>query len=162
MMEHAKTKFQLLSGAFVHGGSIPALYTCKGKNVSPPLSWRNPPEGTKSFAIVAEDADTPVGTITHWVIYNIPPAKSELSGAVPRDTVLSDGTTQGLNGMRKRGYMGPCPPWGRHRYHFRIYALDTALECDPRMNKRKLSRMMEGHILAEADLMGHYSKKNPP
>lgn len=151
--------FQLLSTAFNHEGEIPELYTCKGKNVSPPLTWKNPPEGTKSFALIAEDTDTPFGTITHWVLYNIPPDRAELEEAVPTQEQFPDGTIQGKNGMRRNGYMGPCPPWGKHRYYFTIYALDTVLKEDPDMNKKKLLKAVEGHILDKTDLMGYYSKR---
>jgi len=150
---------QLMSDAFKHEGIIPDLYTCKGENISPPLRWKNPPEETESFAIIAEDTDTPFGTITHWVIYNIPAVKSELPEAIPQQESLSGGTLQGKNGMRKTGYMGPCPPWGKHRYFFKIYALDTVLKPESNMSKKKLMKAIEGHALGEAQLMGLYSKK---
>ncbi len=149
---------ELLSEAFEAKGDIPALYTCQDKNISPPLSWRNVPDGAKSFSLIVEDPDTPVGTVTHWVIYNIPQDKSELPQAVPHQPDLSDGTIQGRNIKRQNGYMGPCPPWGRHRYYFTLYALDTTLEADPRMTRKKLHRTMKDHILDQASLMGYYAK----
>lgn len=154
-----KIDFQLLSKAFKNEENIPDLYTCKGKNVSPPLRWNNPPKGTKSFVLTLEDLDTPFGTITHWVIYNIPAEKRELSEAIPYQNSFPDGTIQGKNGMWKNGYMGPCPLWGKHRYYFKIYALDTVLKADSKINKKKLLKVIEDHILNQAHLMGYYSKK---
>lgn len=151
--------FQLRSSAFEHEGKIPDLYTCKGQNVSPPLMWENAPQGTKSYALTAEDLDTPVGAITHWVVYNIPPEKSELQEAIPHQDSFPDGTIQGRNAMRQRGYMGPCPPWGRHRYLFRLYALNTVLDYNPKANKKRLLSAMETHILSQAELMGYYSRR---
>jgi len=151
--------FQLLSATFEHEGDIPELYTCKGKDVSPPLTWKNPPEGTKSFALIMEDLDTPLGKITHWVVYNIPSDKRGLPEAIPGRESLPDGTIQGKNWMRRNGYMGPCPLWGRHRYEFKIFALNTVLQGDPGMNKSKLLKAIKEHILGEAALMGYYLKK---
>jgi len=151
--------FSLSSTAFEHAVDIPDIYTCRGENVSPPVSWNGTPEGTKSFALIAEDLDTPVGIITHWVIFNIPPEKRGLEEAIPVQERFTDGTIQGKNMMRRNGYMGPCPPWGRHRYYFRVFALDTVLDPDSSLTKKKLRRAMETHILAQADLMGYYSKK---
>jgi Raf kinase inhibitor-like YbhB/YbcL family protein len=152
--------FQLRSSAFDNKGSIPANHTCKGEEVSPPLNWSDPPRRTESFAVIMEDVDAPIGTITHWVLYNIPSEKRELQEAVPHQKSFPDGTIQGRNGMRKNRYMGPCPPFGMHRYYFKIFALDTVLEPDHKVNKKKLLRLMEGHILDKSQLMGLYSK-NP-
>jgi Raf kinase inhibitor-like YbhB/YbcL family protein len=150
--------FALTSRAFRHEGDIPDHYTCVGENVSPPLNWSDPPDGTRSFALIAEDLDTPVGTITHWVLYNIPPESRHLPEALPHRKSFPDGTVQGRNGMRRSAYMGPCPPWGKHRYLFRIFALDIMLKVDARMTKKKLLKAMANHILGESALMGHYSK----
>ena len=151
--------FSITSSAFFHEGDIPDLYTCRGKNISPPFSWSDPPSETKSFALIGEDLDTPVGTVTHWVIYNIPRQKKGLEEAVPHMKTFPDGTVQGKNGMRRNGYMGPCPPWGRHRYYFRLFALDTVLEPGPALTKKKLLRKIEGHRLAEAEILGYYTRK---
>ena len=150
--------FCLESEAFLHGGDIPDLYTCRGKNVSPPLAWSNPPEKTRSFALTMEDSDTPVGTITHWVLFNIPAAKRSLEAAVPMQRQFPDGRIQGRNGMRRNKYMGPCPPWGTHRYTFRLYALDTLIAPGARTGNRRLGRAMKGNILAQAELMGRYGR----
>ena len=152
--------FQLLSKAFKHEGTIQDLYTCKGKNISPPLIWVNPPEETKSYALIMEDLDTPLFTFTHWVIYNIPATKRELSKAIRNEIILPDGIIQGKNGMRQTGYMGPCPPWGKHRYSFTIYSLNAVLKADPDINKKKLLKAIENHVLAKANLIGYYSKKS--
>ncbi len=151
--------FQLKSDAFEHEGHMPDLYTCKGKDISPPLMWIDPPEGTKSFAIITVDPDAILMTFTHWVMCNIPAEKRELPEAVPHQEEFENGAIQGRNGMRNNKYMGPCPPWGKHRYIFTIYALDVILGVDPKMNKKRLLKAMEGHILAQAELMGYYSKK---
>ena len=151
--------FKLTSAAFQEGGRIPDEYTCKGDNISPPLSWTDVPEGTESLALIVEDPDTPFGTMTHWVIFNIPADKRSLPEGIPRDGRLPDGTVQGRSGMRRTGYMGPCPPWGQHRYVFTIYALDTILEEDQQMSKKKLLKAMEGQVLARAKLAGLYSKR---
>ncbi|MFC2163586.1 YbhB/YbcL family Raf kinase inhibitor-like protein [Acidobacteriota bacterium] len=153
------TGFQLMSEAFEHEGHMPDLYTCKGENISPPLNWTDPLEGTKSFALVAVDPDAIIMTFTHWVMCNIPADKRELSEAVPHQEEFEDGMIQGRNGMRQNKYLGPCPPWGKHRYIFTIYALDVILDADAKLNKKRLLRAMKGHILAHTELMGYYSKK---
>lgn len=151
--------FQLMSDAFEHKGFMPDLYTCKGENVSPPLRWSDPPEGTKSLALITVDPDAVLITFTHWVMCNIPAEKRGLPKAVPHQAEFEDGTIQGRNGMGKNKYIGPCPPWGKHRYIFTIYALDVILDAYPKMNKRKLLKAMKGHVLAQSVLLGYYSKK---
>ena len=99
-------------------------------------------------------------TFTHWVLCNIPAEKRELPEAVPRKEEFEDGMVQGRNGMRQNKYLGPCPPWGKHRYIFTIYALDVILDADARMSKKKLLHVMKGHILAQAELLGYYSRKS--
>lgn len=153
-------KFEVSSIAFENEGGIPAVYTCKGKNISPPLMWKNAPKNTKSFALIMDDLDTPLGIITHWIIYNIPTKTREISEDIPHQYKLSENIIQGRNSMKKIGYMGPCPPWGKHRYVFKLYALDTILEFNPKMNKKKLLKAIEGHILDKCQLMGVYSKKD--
>ena len=152
-------KLHLSSNAFENEGDIPDLYTCRGKNISPPLGFDNAPEGTRSYSLIMVDLDTPVGTVTHWVVYNIPADFRELTEGIPAGRLLAGGLNQGRNGMFRFGYMGPCPPWGRHRYLFRLFALDRMLPSDDALNRRKLLRMMETHILAEASLIGYYPKK---
>lgn len=149
----------LTSPAFAHEGFIPDTYTGLGQNASPPLAWTGSPANTVSYAIIAEDTDTPVGTLTHWVVYNIPGHKRDLQEAVPRQKVFPNGMIQGRNGLWRTGYMGPNPPWGKHRYYFTLYALDTLLTPTPILNKKRLLQAMTGHILEQAQIMGYYDRK---
>lgn len=150
----------LSSSAFQNNGRIPQLYTCQGTEISPPLQWKHAPKTTKSFALLMDDLDTPLGVLTHWVLYNIPSDKDHLPEALPHDVDLADASAQGRNSMRRTGYMGPCPPWGVHRYVFSLYALDTVLQSTPKMNKKKLLQAMQGHVLEQTQLTGLYSKKD--
>lgn len=149
----------LTSSAFTHGAMIPKEYTCDGKDISPPLSWSDPPEKTQSFALIMDDPDAPMGTWVHWVIYNIPATARGLPGGVPKDADLPDGSRQGRNSWRKIGYGGPCPPSGTHRYFFKLYALDIVLTLASGATKDELLKAMEGHILANAELMGRYARR---
>jgi Raf kinase inhibitor-like YbhB/YbcL family protein len=151
--------FELTSSAFAQGETIPVKYTCDGDDVSPPLEWGDPPEGTQGFALIGDDPDAPVGTWDHWILYNLPPEGRSLPEAVPPDVELSDGSRHGQNSWRRLGYGGPCPPSGIHRYFFKLYALDTTLDLAPNANKKQLLQAMEGHILGQAELMGVYSRK---
>jgi len=152
--------FELRSLAFLSSREIPMTYTCDGADLSPPLQWSDPPQKTKSFALIADDPDAPVGTWVHWVLYGIPPTVRELSEGVPAwDTVAGIGT-QGVNDFRKVGYGGPCPPRGPgHRYFFKLYALDIELTLPPRKTKQDLLKAIEGHVLGQAELMGWYMRK---
>jgi Raf kinase inhibitor-like YbhB/YbcL family protein len=149
---------EIRSSAFTDGGFIPGKYTCDGMDVSPPLQWSDVPEGTKSFALICDDPDAPVGIWIHWVLYNLPGSTRELAGNVPPREVLENGAMQGRNDFRRIGYGGPCPPRGVHRYYFRIYALDKSLDVDAGISKKELTGAMKGHILAEAQLMGKYQR----
>lgn len=150
----------LTSTAFTEGGPIPAQYTCDGTDISPPLKWSNVPPGTRSLALICDDPDAPAGTWVHWVLYGLPPTVTELSEGVPTTEATVNGAKQGLNDFRRIGYGGPCPPpGGPHRYFFKLYALDTALNLKARATKPELRRVMEGHILAEGQLMGTYKRK---
>ena len=151
-------EIKLKSPAFEEGGMIPRNYTCDGKDVSPPLTWEGVPEGTKSLALICDDPDAPIGTWVHWVLYNLPPKTTELAEAIPLEPVLPNGAKQGKNDWRKFGYGGPCPPGGTHRYYFKIYALDTMLDLEAGATKKDLLKAMEGHILAQGQLMGKYSR----
>ena len=150
----------LTSPAFSHNGSIPREYTCEGEDVSPALSWSGVPDGTKSLALIVDDPDAPdpeaPKTVwVHWVVYNLPPSADGL----PRDVQeLPAGTRQGLNDWKRPGWGGPCPPIGRHRYFHKLYALDTVLPDLGEPTKKRLLEAMEGHVLAEAELMGTYQK----
>lgn len=149
----------LTSPAFKNGQTIPAEYTCDGKDISPPLQWSGPSTGTKSFALITDDPDAPGGTWVHWVIYNIPAGVRELEKGFPRDKKLSDGTLQGMSDFQNIGYGGPCPPMGTHRYFFKLYALDTVLALAPGATNKQLEQAMKGHILSEAHLMGPYRRQ---
>ena len=152
-------QFKLSSLAFENGMPIPLKHSGEGVDVSPPLKWLEPPEGTKAFALIADDPDAPMGTWVHWVIYNIPASKRELPEAVPTLGKLSDGTLQGLNDFGKIGYNGPLPPPGKpHRYFFKLYALDSAVAPMARATKKDLDKAMKDHILGEARLMGTYKR----
>jgi Raf kinase inhibitor-like YbhB/YbcL family protein len=150
---------KITSPVFADGQPIPEKYTCDGANVSPPLSWSEAPPGTRSFALICDDPDAPVGTWVHWVVYGLAPATAELPEMVAPTEQLPGGAKQGLNDFRRVGYGGPCPPPGRpHRYFFKLYALDTELALRSRATKADLVRAMAGHILAEAQLMGTYQR----
>ncbi len=151
--------FEISSAAFKHGENIPREHTCDGADVSPPLTWREAPAGTVSFALICDDPDAPVGTWDHWVIWNIPGTSSGLPRGVPRADTLPDGARQGKNGWGTNGYRGPCPPRGKpHRYFFRLYALDTTLDLRPGASKQQVLAAMEGHILAQAEFYGLYQR----
>ena len=151
---------QITSTAFTEGRPIPDQYTCAGSNVSPPLQWANAPAGTKSFALITDDPDAPMGTWVHWVIYNLPPAATALAEHIPSSPELPDRSIQGVNDFRETGYGGPCPPPGKaHRYFFKIYALDAMLNLKPGATKQELVKAMDGHVLAEGRLMGTYQRK---
>jgi Raf kinase inhibitor-like YbhB/YbcL family protein len=147
-----------LSSPAIRDQAIPQHYTCDGENVSPPLQWEDVPEGAESFAIIAEDPDAPGGDFTHWILYNLPRSLRWLPEDVRRDEVLPNGAMQGRNSFQKIGYGGPCPPGGTHRYFFRLFALDATLELSPGATKEDLLEAMQGHILAEAEVMGKYTR----
>lgn len=151
--------FELTSPVFAHGESIPRKYTCDGQDISPPLRWGDPPQGTQSLALIADDPDAPIGTWVHWVLYNLPAEARGLPEAVPPDADLPDGSHHGRNSWRRLGYGGPCPPSGTHRYFFKLYALDTVLDLAASASKKQLLRAMEGHVLAQAELMGGYARR---
>jgi len=153
-----KMTMQLTSSAFKEGQSIPVKYTCDGKNVSPALKWSNVPQGTKSLALVCDDPDAPHGIFVHWVLYDIPPTVTELKEGIPPDSQLSNGAKHGMPGFNRPGYGGPCPPSGRHRYFFKLYALDFVPGLAPGATKSDLLKVMEGHILEMAQLMGTYQR----
>jgi Raf kinase inhibitor-like YbhB/YbcL family protein len=149
----------VLSKAFQEGGEIPAKYTCDGQDISPPLSWSEPPSGARSFVLMVDDLDAPGGTFTHWIIFNIPSNSRVLSEAVPTPAQLSDGTTPGKNDFGRIGYGGPCPPPGRpHRYQFTLYALDQALGLKAGASKKQVLDAMREHILAQGQLTGVYQR----
>jgi Raf kinase inhibitor-like YbhB/YbcL family protein len=141
------------SSAFSEGQSIPEKYTCDGQNVSPPIKWSGASEKTKSIAIICEDPDAPSGTFSHWVLYDLPGSTKELAEG------SSGGGKEGVNGFGKKGYGGPCPPPGpAHGYFFRIYALDTESLSNAGSSKENITAAMQGHILAQRQLMGRYKR----
>ena len=149
----------LKSTAFSQDGMIPAKYSCDGADVSPPLSWDKAPAGTKSFALICDDPDAPVGTWVHWVYFDIPATLTSLPEHIESKGTPSNGGRQGLNDFRKIGYGGPCPPSGVHRYYFKLYALDSMLNLAAgTITKAQLLQAMEGHILTQAQLMGKYKR----
>ena len=150
----------LTSTAFANGSEIPVLYTCEGKDVSPPLAWTGVPDGARSLALIVDDPDAPDPakprmTWVHWVLYDLPAAAAELPEAVKK---LPAGTREGKNDWKRTGWGGPCPPVGRHRYFFKLYALDVELPDLGEPTKKELEEAMEGHIIARAELMGTYQK----
>jgi len=151
--------FRLESTAFKSGGPIPKKYACDGEDISPPLTWADVPSGTQSFALICDDPDAPIMTWIHWVIYGIPADRRELKERMSTQEALDEGIMQGTNSWGRPGYGGPCPP-GRttHRYFFRLYALDRMPELRPGRRKKDLEKAIRGHILAETQLMGLYSR----
>lgn len=150
---------ELKSPDFTSGGNIPKQFTCDGTDISPALGWSAPPAATQSFALIADDPDAPVGTWVHWVIFDLPPNLRNLPQNFPKSEQSADGSAQGRNDFRKIGYGGPCPPPGKpHRYFFKLYALDTKLNLKPGATKKDLERAMQGHIIAQGEYMGRYSR----
>ena len=150
---------KLTSSVFTQGQPIPAKYSCKGENISPPLAWDEPPAGTQSFALVMDDPDAPAGTFDHWVVIHIPADVRALPENMPRGMKFDDvAALFGRNSTGKNAYMGPCPPSGTHRYFFKLYALDTVLNVQENVYKSDLLSAMQGHILAQGELMGTFSK----
>jgi Raf kinase inhibitor-like YbhB/YbcL family protein len=148
----------LSSTAFQEGGSIPDRYTCEGQDISPQLSWGEPPVGTESLALIVDDIDTS-GKFTHWVIFNIPSTTRELAEAIPAQSSLPDGALQGKNDFGNIGYGGPCPPSGKpHRYRFTLYALDSSLNLEAGASKKQVLDVVEGHTLARGELIGTYQR----
>ncbi len=160
--EGIMTDFTITSPAFEPGQPIPRQFTCEGADISPALDWSGVPGGTKSYALVCDDPDAPVGTWVHWVIYNLPGSLTGLpENVVKTETVAAlGGARQGVNDFRRIGYGGPCPPpgHGTHHYHFRLYALDDQLALEPGATRADLEAAMEGHVLGETELIGTYER----
>jgi len=151
--------FELTSPVFSAGEAIPERYSCDGLNISPDLFWGNAPDSTQSLALIMDDPDAPGGTWVHWVMFNIPPDITGLDENIHQGTEFSGlAPTIGRNSWNQPAYGGPCPPSGEHRYFFKLYALDTVLDLAADADKAELESAMEGHILAETELMGVFSK----
>jgi Raf kinase inhibitor-like YbhB/YbcL family protein len=151
------------SSAFDHQGEIPLQYTCDGADHAPPLAWSGIPAGTRSLALIVDDPDAPdpkapKRVYVHWVLYNIPPDASGLAEAI-LSANLPAGTREGLNDWGRTGYGGPCPPIGRHRYFHKLYALDKLFRDLGQPTKAQLLAVMEGHVLAQTELIGTYQRR---
>ena len=154
--------FTISSPAFVAGHDLPSDYTCEGGDISPALAWSGIPDGTKSLALIVDDPDAPDPAApkrvwVHWVLYNLPASTSRLAEATDHDS-LPEGTLEGKNDWKRTGYGGPCPPIGRHRYFFKLFALDVLLPDLKQPTKAELEKAMEGHILAKTEIIGTYQK----
>ena len=148
---------EISSPAFPHNGAIPEVHTCDGDDTPPPLAWSGVPQNAKSLALIVDDPDAPdpkapTHTYVHWVLYDLPPSATGL----PAGQALPSGAREGVNDWKKRGYGGPCPPIGRHRYFFKLFALDTMLGDLRGPRKNELEKAMQGHILEQAELVGTY------
>ena len=152
----------ITSPAFSHDGEIPARFTCDGEDISPALEWSGMPEGAKSMVLIVDDPDAPDPAApkmiwVHWVLYNLPTNAAGLPEGV-KAADLPEGTKEGLNDWKRSGYGGPCPPIGRHRYFHKLYALDVVLPDLGTPTKKEIEKAMEGHILADAELIGTYQR----
>ena len=149
----------ITSTAFKDGKRIPKKYTCESDDISPALAWSDVPSAAKSLALIMDDPDAPMGVFTHWVLFNLPSDLSALGEGQPTSERLGNDAKHGINDFGRVGYGGPCPPPGApHRYFFAIYALDTSLKLKPRSTKQQVLAAIKGHVLAEARLVGTYSR----
>jgi hypothetical protein len=147
-------ELKISSPVFENNDAIPKKYTCDGADVNPPLKFENIPSAAKSLALIVDDPDAPGGTWVHWVLWNIAPGTAEV-----KENTIPAGALQGMNDFRKHDYGGPCPPSGTHRYFFKLYALDAPLTLSPGAKKADLEKAMKGHIIAQAQVVGLYSRK---
>jgi Raf kinase inhibitor-like YbhB/YbcL family protein len=153
-------RIQLTSTAFKDGGPIPDENSLEDKDISPDLQWSGVPSTARSLVLTCEDPDAPNGNWVHWLLYDLTPSMNAVPADLPKTPTLDLGAKQGLNDYHRYGYGGPCPPPGKpHRYIFKLYALDVRPELKPGLNLADLSRVMEGHIMAEGKLMGTYWRK---
>jgi Raf kinase inhibitor-like YbhB/YbcL family protein len=144
-------QLSIKSPAFEHGKLIPKKYSCDGQDINPPLTIEGIPKEAKTFVLAVDDPDAPSGTFDHWIVWNIPASASKIG----ENTVPG---TEGMNSARQQGYMGPCPPWGTHRYFFKVYALDTELSLGASSRKKDVEKAMQGHILGKGELVGLYRR----
>jgi Raf kinase inhibitor-like YbhB/YbcL family protein len=153
------TPVEITSEAFVQGTRIPDEYTCKGANISPPLSFGAFPAGTQSVVVLCDDPDAPSGLFTHWILYNIPKNTDMIRKGVPKKPVLPDGSRHGTNSYGRMEYSGPCPPPGKsHHYHFEVYALDALLALRAPVSRKEMGHAMENRVLGKGSLMGIFSR----
>jgi len=151
-------KISISAEGFKNGEKIPDVYTCKGRDISPSLSWKGIPAGTKSIALIMDDPDASGGTFVHWVLYNVKPQTQKLPEGLPHDKILADGSIQSMTDFGEIGYGGPCPPSGKpHRYYFKIYALDSKITLAG-ATRNQLEKEMLGHILAKGEMMGTFKR----
>ena len=142
-------QLSIKSPAFEHGKLIPKKYSCDGQDINPPLTIEGIPKEAKTLVLAVDDPNAPSGTFDHWIVWNIPASASKIG----ENTVPG---TEGMNGARQQGYMGPCPPSGTHRYFFKVYALDAELSLGASSRKKDVEKAMQGHILAKGELVGLY------
>lgn len=144
---------EINSPAFGNNATIPVKYTCDGEGINPPLTFRGIPEQTKNLVLIIDDPDAPMGTFTHWLVFNIDPTIKQIGeGSLP------EGSLQGINSAGKISYMGPCPPSGIHHYHFKLSAVDEKLNLSTGATKEKVEKEMQNHIISQAELVGLYGK----
>jgi Raf kinase inhibitor-like YbhB/YbcL family protein len=154
-----QAQLTLASPAFAPDTAIAADNACTGDDRSPPLSWSNAPQATKSFALIVEDPDAPGGTFIHWVAYNIPAQTTSLPAGVPQTAEIAGGGKNGINGFDHIGYNGPCPPPGKmHHYHFRLFAVDSMLTPGDKPDAARVRSAMNGHVAATAELVGTFER----
>ncbi len=157
--QNPSSKIELRTTSFTPGGFIPKRFTREAADVSPALTWTDPPQGTQSFAIIEDDPDAPSGTFVHWLVYDLPPNYRSLGEAISGSDQIPGGGRQGTNDFSRTGYSGPCPPPGKpHRYFIRLYALDAKLNLRPAVTRNDLDSAMQGHILDKAELMGRFRR----
>jgi Raf kinase inhibitor-like YbhB/YbcL family protein len=149
---------QITSTAFSEGGMIPGQNTCDGKDISPDLAWTGIPGDARTLALICDDPDAPVGTWVHWVLFNIPAEETGLPAEIAPEATIGNGARHGTNDFGRLGYGGPCPPGGTHRYFFKLYALDNALDLESGATKAQVEEAMQGHILDECRLIGRYKR----
>lgn len=147
-------KMKITSSAFQEEGNIPSKFTCDGSDASPGLNFSGAPPEAKSLALIVDDPDAPSGLFTHWIAWNIDPKTGSIG-----ESSSPAGAVQGTNDFGKSGYGGPCPPSGAHRYYFKIFALDRALDLKPGARRKELDAAMSGHVIAQGELMGRYSRR---
>jgi len=156
---HAEPNIKIRSSVFRPDNDIPKQFTCDGQDISPPVAWRGVPPSAKTIVLIMDDPDAPSGTFGHWVVYNLPPTVKYLEQNLAKTAAIAGGGEQGHNGAGKDGYKGPCPPPGAvHHYHFRIYALDTALKLDSGATADQVEAAIKDHVVASGEVVGTYKR----